>query len=99
MNELPIRSSSEGARFNSPGQRPGATIGIDIISPNGAKFAGIATDGGLIAETRSCPVGALHAVDGHDTQACGLGYRIGPRWGWKPELGHGTVDVEVEVEA
>ncbi len=24
MSELPVRSSSEGARFNSPGQRPGS---------------------------------------------------------------------------
>ena len=94
MSELPVRSSSEGARFNSPGQRPGSAIGIDIISPNGAKFAGIALDHGMIAEAQSRPVGALHVVDGHETQACGLGYRIGSRWGWNAELGHGAEEVE-----
>ena len=79
MSELPILSSSEGARFNSPGPRPGLAIGVDVISPNGAKFAGIALERGMIAGMESRPVGALHAVDGDDTQACGLGYRIGPR--------------------
>ena len=94
MSELPVLSSSEGARFNSPGQRPGFATSTDIISPNGAKFPGIAVERGIIAGMESRPVGALHAVDGHDTQACGLGYRIGPRWGWNAEPGPGTEEVE-----
>ncbi len=93
MSELPVHSSSEGARFNSPGQRPGSAISIDIISPNGAKFAGITLECGMITETQLRPVGALHAVDGHATQACGLGCRIGPRWGWNAEPGPGTEEV------
>jgi hypothetical protein len=93
MREKPIRSSSEGARFNSPGQRPGSAIGTDIISPTGAKLAGIAVECGMIAGMESRPVGALHAMNGHDTQACGLGYRIGPRWGWNAEPGPGTEEV------
>jgi hypothetical protein len=89
MSELPVLFSSEGARFDSPG----LAIGIDIISPTGAKFAGIAVERGMIAEMESRPVGALHAVDGHDAQACGLGYRIGPRWGWNAEPGLSTEEV------
>ena len=51
MSKLPIRSSSEGARFNSPGQRPGTPIGINAVSPNGAEFAGIALKRRMIART------------------------------------------------
>ena len=48
---------------------------------------------GLTAHVELRPVGALHAVDGHDTQAYGLGYRIGPRWGWNAEPGPCTEEV------
>jgi len=75
----------------------------DTLSPEGEALpkATLILTNPPFGTRESRPVGASHAVGGHNTQACGLrtqacslGYRIEPRWGWNAEPGPGTEEVE-----